>query len=128
MAAEEPAVKAGVAEVQANPPLQAPLSLQQARNLHLAVQGLLKPARARATRRRVLDTIAQMRLLQIDTIHGVARSPYLVLFSRLGDYRNEWLEQLLARGSIFECWAHEACFAPIGDLGVFASSWVMLPP
>ena len=99
----------------------APLSLQQARNLQLAVQGLLKVPRARATRARVLSAIERMRLLQIDTIHVVARSPYLVLFSRLGDYRNEWLEQLLARGAIFECWAHEACFAPISDFALHAA-------
>jgi uncharacterized protein YcaQ len=91
------------------------ISLQQARNLHLAVQGLLTPPRARATRMRVLAAIKRMRLLQIDTIHVVARSPYLVLFSRLGDYERSWLDDLLARGSIFECWAHEACFAPMSD-------------
>jgi uncharacterized protein YcaQ len=92
-----------------------PITVQQARNLHLAAQGLLKPPRARATRARVLAAIAQMRLLQIDTIHVVARSPYLVLFSRLGTYEPRWLDELLARGAIFECWAHEACFAPMGD-------------
>ena len=102
------------AEVRAAPAL----SLQQARNLHLAVQGLLKAPRARATRRRVLAEIARMRLLQIDTIHVVARSPYLVLYSRLGAYEPRWLDELLAKGLIFECWAHEACFAPIGDLAL----------
>ena len=39
-----------------------------------------------------------MALLQIDTISVVARSPYLVLFSRLGHYDPRWLEQLLAAG------------------------------
>lgn len=91
------------------------ISVQQARNLHLAVQGLLTPPRARATRARVLAAIERMRLLQIDTINVVARSPYLVLFSRLGAYEPRWLDDLLARGKIFECWAHEACFAPIAD-------------
>ncbi|WP_018974629.1 winged helix-turn-helix domain-containing protein [Rudaea cellulosilytica] len=94
------------------------LSLQQARNLHLAAQGLLVPARARATRKAVRAAIERMRLLQIDTIHVVARSPYLVLFSRLGDYEPRWLDEALAHADIFECWAHEACFAPIGDLGL----------
>ena len=95
--------------------LNKPISLQQARNLHLAAQGLLVAPRARATRARVLAAIERMRLLQIDTIHVVARSPYLVLFSRLGDYQRHWLDDLLARGAIFECWAHEACFAPMRD-------------
>ncbi len=92
-----------------------PISVQQARNLHLAAQGLLIAPRARATKPRILAAIARMRLLQIDTIHVVARSPYLVLFSRLGSYEPRWLDALLTKGSIFECWAHEACFAPIGD-------------
>ena len=94
------------------------LSVQQARNLHLAAQGLLQPARAQATRKRLLAVIDRMQLLQIDTIHVVARSPYLVLFSRLGNYPAQWLGEALARGKIFECWAHEACLAPIGDYGL----------
>src|SRR5215475_10747905 len=53
-----------------------------------------------------------MRLLQIDTIHVVARSPYLVLFSRLGAYEPRWLAELQEEGALFEVWAHEACFAP----------------
>jgi uncharacterized protein YcaQ len=91
------------------------LAAQQARLLHLAAQGLLaRPAR-RARKADVLAAIARMRVLQIDTINVVARSPYLVLFSRLGSYRREWLEEWLAEGAIFECWAHEASFAPTAD-------------
>lgn len=88
---------------------------QQANLLHLAAQGLLAPPRRRACRADVVDAITRMGLLQIDTIHVVARSPYLVLFSRLGDYRTHWLEESLADGAIFETWAHEACFAPAAD-------------
>ena len=94
------------------------LTPQQARNLHLAAQGLLRPVRARATRRRLLLAIETMQLLQIDTIHVVARSPYFVLFSRIGAYPPKWLDQALEAGDIFECWAHEACFAPIADLAL----------
>ena len=90
------------------------LSLKQARLVHLAAQGLLAKPRA-ATRDKLVDTIARMQLLQIDTIHVVARSPYLTLFSRLGSFRTKWLDEALARGKIFETWSHEACFAPIGD-------------
>jgi len=92
------------------------LSLQQARNLHLAAQGLLTPPAKKATRAALRDCIARMALLQIDTIHVVSRSPYLVLFSRLGAYPRGWLEEALAKGEIFETWAHEACFAPMDDL------------
>ncbi|MDN5970889.1 MAG: winged helix DNA-binding domain-containing protein, partial [Enterobacterales bacterium] len=54
-------------------------------------------------------------LLQIDTINVVARSPYLVLFSRLGLYSEQWLDEALRNGDIFEYWAHEACFIPKED-------------
>jgi uncharacterized protein len=91
------------------------LSAHHARLVHLAAQGLLTRPRGRARKDDVLATIRRMRVLQIDTIHVVARSPYLVLYSRLGDYRPEWLGEWLAEGAIFECWAHEACFAPIED-------------
>jgi uncharacterized protein YcaQ len=64
----------------------------------------------------LLQTIERMALLQIDTIHVVNRSPYLVLFARLGNYPPVWLEDALAQGQLFETWAHEACFAPRADL------------
>lgn len=63
----------------------------------------------------MLATIERLRLLQIDSIQIVARSPFLVLFSRLGAYDSRWLGELLAEGRIFECWAHEACFASVND-------------
>jgi uncharacterized protein YcaQ len=91
------------------------LTAHQARLVHLAAQGLLTPPRRRARKEDVLTAIRRMGVLQIDTIHIVARSPFLVLYSRLGAYRQEWLEELLAEGAIFECWAHAACFAPTED-------------
>ena len=60
-----------------------------------------------------------MGVLQIDTIHVVARSPYLVLWSRLGNYDPVWLDELLAEGALFEYWAHEAAFVPIEDYPLF---------
>lgn len=94
------------------------LSLQAARNLHLAAQGLLKKPRRRAQPSDILSTIQRMSLLQIDTINIVARSPYLVLFSRLGNYPSHWLDDALSRGELMEYWAHEACFLPRRDFGL----------
>jgi len=90
-----------------------------ARALHLAAQGMLQPRRRKATRTDVIDTIRRMGVLQIDTISVVARSPYLVLWSRLGDYDPDWLGEHLAEGRLFEYWAHEACFVPIEDYGLY---------
>ena len=92
------------------------LTLEQARALHLAAQGLLQPSGKVATPASLRTCISRMALLQIDTIHVVARSPYLVLFSRLGPYPPQWLDDALAAGKLFETWAHEACFAPMDDL------------
>ena len=97
------------------------LTLTQARNLHLAAQGLLVPPSSPATAAALRSCITRMRLLQIDTIHIVARSPYLVLFSRLGDYPMQWLDTALERAHVFETWAHEACFAPVQDIALHRS-------
>ncbi|HCN0636883.1 TPA: YcaQ family DNA glycosylase [Escherichia coli] len=91
------------------------LSLADARNLHLAAQGLLNKPRRGASLEDIPATISRMSLLQIDTINIVARSPYLVLFSRLGNYPAQWLDESLARGELMEYWAHEACFMPRSD-------------
>ena len=91
------------------------LSLADARNLHLAAQGLLNKPRRQASLEDIPATISRMSLLQIDTINIVARSPYLVLFSRLGNYPAQWLDESLARGELMEYWAHEACFMPRSD-------------
>ncbi len=91
------------------------LTLKQARALQLAAMGLLTPPRRRANKADVLATIRSMNVLQIDTIHIVARSPYLVLWSRLGDYAPRWLDELLVEGALFEYWSHAACFLPMED-------------
>jgi uncharacterized protein len=91
------------------------LSSDAARALMLAAMGLDRPPARRATKPAVLAAIRRMGALQIDTIHVVARSPYLVLWSRLGDYEPRWLDELLAEGALFEFWSHEACFLPIED-------------
>lgn len=95
------------------------LSIQMARNVMLAAQGLDHSPDRPAVKVDVLEAIRRMFLLQIDTIHVVARSPYLVLWSRLGDYQPEWLDELLAEGALFEYWAHAMCFIPIEDYPLY---------
>jgi len=95
------------------------LSHTAAQALMVAAQGLHRRPEPAASKADLLDTIRRMNVLQIDTIHVVARSPYLVLWSRLGDYPPEWLTDLLAEGALFEYWAHEACFLPIEDFRLY---------
>ena len=115
MSASEPTLP----DSRPQPELELELSLGAARVLHLAAQDMLALRRRRAVKADVLAAIRRMGMLQIDTINVVARSPYLVLWSRLGDYEPAWLDELLAEGSLFEYWAHEACFLPIEDYGLY---------
>ncbi len=91
------------------------LTNDHVRLMMLAALGLLEPPRQPAVKADVLQAIRRMGALQIDTIHVVARSPYLSLFSRLGAYEPRWLDELLAEGALFEYWAHAASFLPIED-------------
>ncbi|MDE2430970.1 MAG: YcaQ family DNA glycosylase, partial [Burkholderiales bacterium] len=95
------------------------MSIGSARALHLAAQGLLAAPHKKAKKDDLLACIKQMAALQIDTINIVARSPYLVLWSRLGQYDISWLDELLKEKKIFEYWSHEACFLPIEDFGLY---------
>lgn len=95
------------------------LSNRAARALLLAAQGLQIPPAKPARKEDCLSAIRRMELLQIDTISVVARSPYLVLWSRLGDYEPRWLDELLAEGALFEYWSHAACFLPIEDFCLY---------
>lgn len=95
------------------------ISLSTARNLVLTAQGLAQPPECPAEKPDVLAAIRRMGALQIDTIHVVARSPYLVLWSRLGDYKPAWVDELLAEGAIFEYWSHAMCFLPREDYPLY---------
>ncbi len=95
------------------------ISIQIARQMMLAAQGLDRALDRPAVKADILETVRHMGVLQIDTIHVVERSPYLVLWTRLGDYRREWLDELLVEGALFEYWAHAACFLPIEDYPLY---------
>ncbi|MEX0784833.1 MAG: crosslink repair DNA glycosylase YcaQ family protein [Dehalococcoidia bacterium] len=91
------------------------LTPTHARRILLAAQGLASQHPAEPGPADVLAAIRRMHALQIDTISVVARSPYLVLWSRLGDYEPKMLDQLLNDHAIFEHWSHAACFLDIAD-------------
>jgi uncharacterized protein len=97
------------------------LTIDAVRLLLLYTQGLVQPPAHQATKADILDAIHRMGALQIDTIHVVARSPYMVLFSRLGAYESAWLEEWEAEGKLFEYWSHAACFLPIEDYPLYVS-------
>jgi uncharacterized protein YcaQ len=95
------------------------LTQTAAQHLLIAAQGLNTLPERETTPADVVAAIQRMAVLQIDTINIVARSPYLVLWSRLGDYDPRWLDDALASRQIFEYWSHEASFLPIEDYPLY---------
>lgn len=95
------------------------LPLSAVRLLLLSAQGLLQPPGCPAQKSDVLAAIRRIGALQIDTIHVVARAPYFILFSRLGEYNPAWLDEHLAERRLFEYWSHAACFLPTEDYPLY---------
>lgn len=97
------------------------LTLTEAQRIAVAAQALDRRP-ATASKGDVLDVIRRLGCLQIDTIHVVARSPYFVLWSRLGAYDPAWLDDLLQPDrQVFEYWAHAASIIPIEHWPLFRS-------
>ncbi len=96
------------------------LSIDEARALMLAAQGLLHPPPARPTRADVLAMIERLGVVQIDTINVARRSQYLVLWSRLGPYDEALFDHLLhPERAIFEYWCHAASILPMSDYPMY---------
>jgi uncharacterized protein len=97
------------------------LSLDQARRVALAAQGLAAPARPApagpATLRAVLERLGA---IQIDSINVVARSHELVLAARAGPHDRGAFDRLVYRRRAgFEYWGHAASFLPLASYRLF---------
>lgn len=93
--------------------MSASLSLNQARRIALAAQGLNKGRPAGpVTSRTVGRTFAQIQLVQIDSVNVLSRSHYLPFFSRLGNYDRSILQRMSSKHPrrMVEYWAHEASY------------------
>ena len=71
--------------------------------------------------------IAQLGLLQIDSVNVFERAHYMPLFSRLGNYDREALHSRMnasahashGDGGLIEYWAHEASLIPVQNLPLY---------
>ncbi|ODT15912.1 MAG: cytoplasmic protein [Kaistia sp. SCN 65-12] len=98
--------------------LQGTLSAEEARRIALAAQGFGGGrADGPAQWRRIAPVVSRMGLLQIDSVNVLVRSHYLPVFSRIGAYARDALDQRAfaggARRALFEYWAHEASLLPL---------------
>ncbi|MBT6371776.1 MAG: winged helix-turn-helix domain-containing protein, partial [Acidimicrobiaceae bacterium] len=58
--------------------------------------------------------VGRLGLLQLDSVQAVCRSHYLPVYSRLGVYDRDRLDDWLWQsGEMFETWSHEASIAPV---------------
>ena len=93
--------------------MAATLSLEQARRIALAAQGLDKGRPSGpVTSRTVGRTFARLQLVQIDSVNVVSRSHFLPFFSRLGNYDRSILQRMSVKHPrrMMEYWAHEASY------------------
>jgi len=85
------------------------------RRIALEQQGLLKTNSFGRGKKAVLRAIQQLGYVQIDTISVVARAHHHVLWPRVGNYRADFLAQLVAERELFEYWSHAAAWMPMSD-------------
>jgi len=94
-----------------------PYPISALRTVALHAQGLGKAGGSQPTREVLHQTINQIGCVQIDTLHMVRRSQYLVLWSRLGSYAPEDFDAMSSAADrrIFEGWQHAASLIPITE-------------
>lgn len=104
------------------------VELADARRLAIVQQRLAGPA-PRSSPAKVLDVARSIRCVQLDPISVVARSPLLVLRSRIPTFRPSHLERIVYRDrSMFEYWAHAASVVLTEDLPIHRYRMRTFPP
>jgi uncharacterized protein len=94
------------------------VSLAALRRYVVARQGFAARER-RATAAEVAGAVARLGAVQLDSISTVDRAHRITLATRVGGFDEKLVSRLLARGRVFEYWAHEACLLPIEDYPLF---------
>src|SRR5580698_4377555 len=102
-----------------------PVGIDSARRLAVACQRLSGVQRRPVTPEAIHELVRHLGCLQLDPTAIVARNHLLVVFSRLGPYRQKLIDALLwDERSLYEYWAHQASIVPVEDRALHAA----LPP
>jgi uncharacterized protein YcaQ len=95
-----------------------PLSVIRAVALHTQALDTQPGQEPEPTPENMYQLIQQLGCVQIDTLHMVQRSQYLVLWSRLGSYGPQDLDHLAydpEHRKLFEYWQHAASLIPLTE-------------
>src|SRR5512139_3385971 len=95
-----------------------PLSAVRAQTLHAQLLDRSPGSTPAPSLDSVYEVVDHLGSVQIDTLHVVARSHYLVLWSRLGAYDPKLFDRLAfdpSQRRTFEGWQHAACFIPMDE-------------
>jgi uncharacterized protein YcaQ len=98
------------------------LTITEARRTALAAQGFAEARPTGAPSRRHLQRVlSKVQLIQLDSVNVAVRAHYMPLFSRLGPYSADLLDDAAWSHStrrprlLVEKWAHEASLIPVED-------------
>lgn len=89
--------------------------LKQLQKITLASQGLTKTHPFGMGKKAVLSTIEKLGYIQIDSLSMVERAHHHTLYTRVPDYQNKFLNQLVDERKVFEYWFHAASYLPMKD-------------
>ena len=102
------------------------VSADVARRIALGAQGFAdsRPG-GDVSRRHLKRVLERVRLIQLDSVNVAVRAHYMPLFSRLGPYPTDlvddaaWTHQARRPRLLVEYWAHEASLLPVEDWPLF---------
>ncbi|MBL1409006.1 winged helix-turn-helix domain-containing protein [Sphingobacterium faecale] len=91
------------------------LTLEELKSITLERQGLRYDALFGGGKAAVGQAVGQLGYLQIDTLSVVERAHHHTLWTRIPDYKTDYLDELVQERQIFEYWFHAASYLPIRD-------------
>jgi uncharacterized protein YcaQ len=91
------------------------LTLSQLLFLTLESQGLTKSYPFGKGKDAVLKALEHLGYLQIDSLSIIERAHHHTLWTRIPDYKTEYLNELVEERKIFEYWFHAASYLPMKD-------------
>ena len=88
------------------------ISLEQARHLAVLHKGLMGQSTNKTHK---IGAITNIGYVQIDTLAVIARAHHPTLWSRLPNYKEQELDDLMTKKRIFEYWSLAASYLPMSD-------------